>query len=66
MAKMMMKRYKSKQSFDETIKAIEENAPKNNWHITDTRDLSKLWKESGVENPPRIRILYFCNAEGGG
>ena len=65
MAKMMMKRYPSRFSFDETIRAIEEAAPKNNWHIPDTRDLSALWAESGVEDPPRIRILYFCNAPGG-
>jgi uncharacterized protein (DUF302 family) len=65
MSKMMMKTWKSKLSFDDTIKALSENAPKNNWHIPDIRDLQKLWKEEGVENPPKIKILYFCNAQGG-
>lgn len=65
MTKMMMKTNKSKLGFDETVDAIQENAPKNNWHIPDERDLTKLWKESGIENPPKIKILYFCNAKGG-
>lgn len=65
MSKMMMKTWKSKLSFDETVSALAENAPKNNWTIPDTRDLQKLWKEEGVENPPKIKILYFCNAHGG-
>ncbi len=65
MSKMMMKKYSSKLNFEETVESLKENAPKNNWHIPDVRDLSKLWKESSIENPPKIKILYFCNAQGG-
>ena len=65
MPKMMMKTWKSKFDFDETVAALTESAPKNGWHIPDTRDLQKLWKEQGIENAPKIKILYFCNAEGG-
>ena len=61
----MMKTWKSKFSFEETVKALSESAPKNGWHIPDTRDLQKLWKEQGIKDAPKIKVLYFCNAEGG-
>ncbi len=63
MPKMMMKTWKSKFNFDETIRALTESAPKNGWHIPDTRDLQKLWKEQGIEEAPKIKVLYFCNAK---
>jgi uncharacterized protein (DUF302 family) len=65
MPKMMMKTWKSKFDFDETVAALTESAPKNGWHIPDTRDLQKLWKEQGLEEAPKIMVLYFCNAKGG-
>ena len=65
MPKMMMKTWKSKFSFEETVKALTESAPKNGWFIPDTRDLQKLWKEQGIENASKIKILYFCDAKGG-
>ncbi len=65
MPKMMMKTWKSKYDFDETVAALTENAPKNGWHIPDRRDLQKLWKEQGIEDAPKIMVLYFCNAKGG-
>lgn len=65
MAKMMMKKYKSKLGFDETVNALMDSIPKNNWRIPDTRDLQKLWKEEGIKEAPKIKILYLCNAKGG-
>ena len=65
MPKMMMKTWKSKFDFDETVRAVTESAPKNGWHIPDTRDLQKLWKEQGIEDAPKIKVLYFCDANGG-
>jgi uncharacterized protein (DUF302 family) len=65
MPKMMMKSWKSKFDFDETVKALAENAPKNGWHIPEIRDLQKLWKEQGIEDAPKIKVLYFCDAKGG-
>lgn len=65
MSKMMMKTWKSKYSFDETVQHLLENAPKNSWHIPDTRDITKLWNEQGIEDAPAIVTLYFCNARGG-
>jgi uncharacterized protein (DUF302 family) len=65
MPKMMMKTWKSKFDFDETVRAVTESAPKNGWHIPDTRDLQKLWKEQGIEDAPKIKVLYFCDAKGG-
>lgn len=65
MSKMMMKTWESKLSFNDTVEALNTNAPKNNWRIPDIRDLQQLWKDGGVSNPPRIKILYFCNASGG-
>lgn len=65
MTKMMMKTWKSKHDFKETVKLLTEAAPKNNWHIPDTRDLQKLWIEQDVQNAPKIQVIYFCNAQGG-
>jgi uncharacterized protein (DUF302 family) len=65
MTKMMMKKYKSKLGFDETVAALEESIPQHNWKIPDTRDLTKLWADEGVENAVRMKILYLCNAHGG-
>ncbi len=65
MAKMMMKKHKSKLGFDETVNALMDSIPKNNWTIPDTRDLQKLWKEEGVKEAPKIKILYLCNSKGG-
>lgn len=65
MAKMMMKKYKSKLGFDETVNALMDSIPKNNWTIPDTRDLQKLWKEEGIKDAPKIKILYLCNPKGG-
>jgi uncharacterized protein (DUF302 family) len=65
LTKMMMKTWRSTLSFDDTIKALQASAQENSWHIPDSRDLTKLWTEQGIENPPKIHILYFCNAQGG-
>lgn len=65
MAKMMMKKYRSKFDFDETVNALMESIPKHNWKIPDTRDLQKLWTEEGIADAPKIKILYLCNAKGG-
>lgn len=65
MPKMMMKSWISKFNFDETVKALAENAPKNGWHIPEIRDLQKLWNEQGIEDAPKIKVLYFCDAQGG-
>ena len=65
MAKMMMKKHKSKLGFDETVNALMDSIPKNNWAIPDTRDLQKLWKEEGNIEAPKIKILYLCNAREG-
>lgn len=65
MAKMMMKKHKSKLGFDETVNALMDSIPKNNWTIPDTRDLQKLWKEDGIKDAPKIKILYLCNPKGG-
>ena len=64
MAKMMMKKYKSKLGFDETVDALMDSIPKNNWKIPDTRNLQKLWKEEGIKEAPKMKILYLCNAKG--
>ena len=65
MARMMMKSYRSRLGFDETVQALEVSLPRQNWHIPDTRDLQKLWQEHGISDAPRIKILYLCNPQGG-
>jgi uncharacterized protein (DUF302 family) len=62
---MMMKKFKSKLGFDETVDALMDSIPKNNWKIPDTRNLQKLWTEEGIQEAPKMKILYLCNAKGG-
>lgn len=63
--KMMMKTWKSKYTFSETVEAIKENAPKHGWKIPDTRNLQKDWHDDGFMDAEKIEVLYFCNTQGG-
>jgi uncharacterized protein (DUF302 family) len=65
MSHMMFKSCPSKYGFEETIEKLKESAVANGWHIPDIRDLQQLWTDSGVENAEKIKVLYFCNAQGG-
>ncbi len=65
MPKMMFATYKSKLNFDETISSLEESAKKNGWTIPEIRDLQQDYIEEGLEDMTKVKILYFCNAQGG-
>lgn len=65
MPKMMFATYKSKLDFDETISSLEESAKKNGWTIPEIRDLQHDYIEQGLEDMTKLKILYFCNAQGG-
>lgn len=63
--KMMMKSYTSKLGFDETVAALEHNSVMCGWEIPQVRDLQNTYKEAGLSDMTRVKILYFCNPEGG-
>ncbi len=65
MQKMMFSTYTSKLPFDETVKKLEQNAINNKWEIPDTRDLQKEYHEHGLKDMTKLKVLYFCNPEGG-
>lgn len=65
MQQMMFKVYTSKLEFDETVAAVTEAAPQNGWHIPDTRDLQQEYHEAGLSDMTRVKIIYFCNPQGG-
>ena len=65
MPNMMFARYKSKLVFDETVSSLEESAKKNGWTIPEIRDLQQDYIEDGLEDMTKVKILYFCNAQGG-
>ncbi len=65
MPKMMFATYKSKLDFDETISSLEESAKKNGWTIPEIRDLQQDYIEEGLEDMTKVKILYFCNSQGG-
>jgi len=65
MPNMMFATYKSKLSFDETVSSLEESAKKNGWTIPEIRDLQQDYIETGLEDMTKVKILYFCNAQGG-
>ena len=65
MQQMMFKVYKSKLDFDETVSAVAEAAPKNGWKIPDVRELQKEYQEAGFSETTRVKIIYFCDPQGG-
>ncbi len=65
MPRMMFATYKSKLGFDETVSSLEESAKKNGWTIPEIRDLQQEYFEEGLEDMTKVKILYFCNAQGG-
>ena len=65
MPNMMFATHKSKLNFDETVSSLEESAKKNGWTIPDIRNLQQDYKEEGLEDMTKVKILYFCNSQGG-
>jgi uncharacterized protein (DUF302 family) len=63
--KMMMKSYISKLSFEETVQALEHNAVMCGWEIPQVRNLQNTYVEAGLSDMTRVKILYYCNPEGG-
>ena len=64
MQKIMLKTYKSKLNFEETVAAIQEAAPQNGWKISDSRDLQKEYQEAGLSDMTKLKILYLRNPQG--
>ncbi len=62
---MMFKVYKSKLNFDETVAFIQKTAPKNGWKIPDVRDIQKEYHESGLSDMTKLKVIYFCDPQGG-
>jgi uncharacterized protein (DUF302 family) len=65
MAKMMFKVYKSRLGFEETVATISDDAVKNGWEVPQVRDLQQTYVAAGLEHMTRLKILYFCNPQGG-
>jgi uncharacterized protein (DUF302 family) len=64
MQQLMLKVYKSKVGFDETVSAVAEAAPKNGWQVSDIRDLDKEFQEAGLSNTTKVKIIYLCDPQG--
>jgi uncharacterized protein (DUF302 family) len=65
MPNMMFATYKSKLAFNEAVSSLEESAKKNGWTIPEIRDLQQDYIEEGHEDMTKVKILYFCNSQGG-
>jgi uncharacterized protein (DUF302 family) len=65
MQKMMFKVCKSTLNFDETVAALEKAAPEHGWTIPDIRDLQQEYHKAGLADMTKVKILYFCMAQGG-
>ena len=65
MPNMMFATYKSKLDFDETVSSLEESAKKNGWTIPEIRDLQQDYIKDGLADMTKVKILYFCNPQGG-
>jgi len=65
MQNMMFNVYKSTLNFDETVAALEHAAPEHGWTIPDIRDLQQEYQRLGLSDMTKVKILYFCMAQGG-
>lgn len=65
MEMMMFKTYQSQLGFDETVQTLYEQALHIGWGIPDIRDIQLEYQKAGIADMTRMKILYFCNAEGG-
>jgi len=65
MPKMMFATYKSKLDFDEAVSSLEVSAKKNGWTIPEIRNLQQDYIEEGHGDMTKVKILYFCNSQGG-
>jgi uncharacterized protein (DUF302 family) len=65
MQQMMLKVYKSKLGFDETVSAVAEAAPGNGWQVPGIRDLQKEFQEAGLSDATKVKIVYFCDSQKG-
>lgn len=65
MQKMMFKTYSSRFGFDETVDKLHGNALQNGWTIPDVRDLQQEYINSGIKEMTKLKVLYFCNTQGG-
>lgn len=65
MQKMMFKTYSSRFGFDETVDKLHGNALQNGGTIPDVRDLQQEYINSGIKEMTKLKVLYFCNTQGG-
>lgn len=65
MQQMMTKVYRSKLSFDNTVSAICEIAPQHGWVIPPVRDLQKDYQDEEISEMTKLKIIYFCDPQGG-
>lgn len=62
---LIIKVYKSKRDFDETVSGLVEAARNNGWNVSNTRDLQAEYKTAGASDATRAKILYFTNSQRG-
>jgi uncharacterized protein (DUF302 family) len=65
MAKMMFRVDASRFSFDETVAKLTEQAEASGWRIPAVHDLQAHYISEGLEDMTKLKILYFCNPQGG-
>lgn len=65
MPNKMFSKYKSKLDFADAVSSLEDSAIKNGWIISEIRDLQQDYIEAGLEEMTKVKILYFCNPQGG-
>jgi uncharacterized protein (DUF302 family) len=62
---MMFSVHASELDFYTTVEAVIESAEKNGWKIPMVHDLQENYRESGFEDMTRLKVVYFCNPDGG-
>lgn len=63
--KMMFTVHRSDLDFEETIAALTRSAEAQGWEIPMVYDLQEGYQQAGYQDMSRIKILYFCNPQGG-
>ena len=59
---MMVVRYESPKSFDETVAAVEQAIKDNGWVSPGTMNMNKSLAKHGVHFAPKVRLVQACKA----
>ena len=60
---MMIKKYRSRLEFDQTVSTIQTALKEQGWSTPGTMNMNKAMAKHGVQFEPRVSLVSLCNAD---